>query len=811
MEIRVASSLRRSVRNPLLVAHHLTTVGLGMAIVSAVVSLMLALLFQPLPFRDSKQLVEIWNRVESGASVSALTGAELSEIQSAPPAVFSSVGGFTFFQGWLLQDTGPGEPLGVARLDAAAFRAVDVAPIAGRAVAGARAGSSGIPPVWISETLWHSRFGGRTSAIGETIRVAQNTAGLYTTRFEIAGVLPDITLPHPAGAKSVDLWSILPEEIESRAVRARVFFGLGRLRSPQTAADAQAVLTVMADHRARREDRRDRPVVQSFERIARGPARRTMALFVMSVLLVLLLAFSNLASLTVAETGRRQAELAIQAALGADRWRLWRDLVVEQLALTLTALGLGIPLAWIALRLLTHLATVGDTAWNFHGSPVLDVYVMLLFSGCALAAALMWSTVIVRRVAARGCDGLLKAATHSVSTTADGVVRRGGLWRRGMLAFQACLGMTLMVLALSVTRTYVHLTNADLGRAPEKTAFFTWSPLHGGMLTDAAAAGLDEQILSRLRALPRIEAVAVAETFPPASWPTPFWRRGDLDSAPRQTNMPLIVSDGYFGTVGIPILFGASFTRENRYGGEPVAIVDVEMARLNWPSPQDAVNAEITVGPSRQKYRVIGVAASFTGYWARDPIPTIYLSSTQNPIARGVAILRAAPPTAAVVEHARNALREVQVPLEISNPTTIEAAWEATATRPRARMIGALLLALIGLALGAQGVHALVSSITASRRRELAIRSALGASRHVLVWLVMRPVLSAVAVGSGVAVLGIGAVQRLSPEWISSSLTNPAGPVALAATVLLGAVVVGAYLPVRGVALTTTIAALTRE
>jgi ABC-type antimicrobial peptide transport system permease subunit len=126
-------------------------------------------------------------------------------------------------------------------------------------------------------------------------------------------------------------------------------------------------------------------------------------------------------------------------------------------------------------------------------------------------------------------------------------------------------------------------------------------------------------------------------------------------------------------------------------------------------------------------------------------------------------------------------------------------------------MIGALLLALIGLALGAQGVHALVSSITASRRRELAIRSALGASRHVLVWLVMRPVLSAVAVGSGVAVLGIGAVQRLSPEWISSSLTNPAGPVALAATVLLGAVVVGAYLPVRGVALTTTIAALTRE
>ena len=811
MDIPMTSSLRRWSRNPLLAAHHLATVGLGMAIVAAVVSLMMTLVFQPLPFRDSAQIVEVWNRVESGAPVSALSGAELSEIQSAPAGVFSSIGGFTFFRGWLLQDFGPAEPLGIARLDEASFGALDLAPIAGRAVAEGTSGSSAIPPVWISETLWHSRFGGRSSALGEVIRVAQNTAGLYTTEFEIAGVVPAITLPHPAGANTVDVWSILPEETKARATRARVFFGLGRLRPGQTAPGAQAALVVRADQRARAEDRRDRPVVQTFDTIARGPARRTMALFVMGVALVLLLAFSNLASLTVAETSRRQGELAIRAALGADRWRLWRDLVAEQLVLTLSALVLGLPLAWIALRLLTHLVTVGDTAWNLQRAPGLDMAVILLFSGCALAAAVAWSTEIVRRVAAQASDGLLHGAIRSESIRGGGVVRRTAIvWRRGMLAFQACLAMTLMVLALSVTRSYVRLTNADLGRAPEQTAFFTWGLAHGGALTDAAAATLDEQMLSRLHGLPQIDAVALAEAFPPFSLPMPFWKRGDLDSAPRETNVPLTVSDDYFATVGIPIIFGRPFTREIRYGDEPVAIIDLEMARLNWPSPQAAVNAEITAGASRRKYKVIGVAASFTGYWAQRPIPTVYVSLNQNPIASGAVIVRTAARTAAVVEGARNALRDARNPLEISGATTLQAGWEATATRPRARMTAALLLALIGLALGAQGVHALVNSIARSRRHELAIRSALGASGHGLVWLVLRPVLTAVAAGSGAAILGVGAVQRLSPEWVASSLAHPAGPIGLAAVVLLATAVLGTYFPARRIARTTAIAALTR-
>ena len=240
----LGSRLRRWRRNPLLAAHHLATMTLGMAAVTAVVSLMLAVAFQPLPFRDSARLVEVWNRVESGAPVAALSGAELVELQEGTGDIFAYLGGFNQVRWWLLDEPGSAEPLGVARLDEAAFRALDLAPVLGRPVRGSTSAAAGIAPVWISHRLWQSRYGGRSSVVGETIRVAQNDAGLYETRFEVAGVLPpDIRIPHPAVDEPVDLWGILPEATKVRAAKASVFFALGRLQPGRTLAEAQAAVT----------------------------------------------------------------------------------------------------------------------------------------------------------------------------------------------------------------------------------------------------------------------------------------------------------------------------------------------------------------------------------------------------------------------------------------------------------------------------------------------------------------------------------------------------------------------------------------
>jgi predicted permease len=783
---------------------------LGMTAMTAVVSLMLAIAFQPLPFRDSAQLVEVWNRTESGAPVAALSGAELSELQAGTENIFAYLGGFNLLRLWLLDERGSAEPLRVARLDEAAFRALDLTPVLGRSVRGTTSGTAGSGPVWLSYRLWQSRYGGRFSVIGETIRVAQNYAGLYENRFEVAGVLPrDIRIPHPGVDEPVDLWGILPEATKVRAAKASVFFALGRLQPGRDLAEAQAALTVLADRRPRAVDRRNRPVVQSLQEIAQGPARRTIGVLAVGVALVLLLAFANLASLTVAESSRRQVELSIRSALGASRWRLWQDIVTEQSALTVCALCLGLPLAWVALHGLTRLVTLADIGPPLPHPPALNVSVMLGFSACALAATLAWSTLMVRRVEARDSDGLLRATHRSGGTGLRPPDRRADLLRFGVLSVQACLGIALMVLAVSLTRVYVRLTAVNLGPAPDKTLFFSVTPLYGGPLTAAQAADFNSQVLSRLRSLPSVQATAFAESFPPFASPMPFWKHDDLAESPRQATHPSVVSNNYFSTLGIPILFGRGFAESDRYAGNPVAIVDLEMARRNWASPQDAVNAQIKVGLSMRRYEVIGVAGSFSGYWT--PMPTIYLPVNQDPSAGGVIILRTDAPTSITAERARQVLSSMPVQPEMSSATTLQARWQATATRPRARMAGTLLLALIGLALGAQGVYALAASIVTSRQQELAIRSALGASGQALVWLVLRQVIVAVVMGSGMGALGILAVHRLAPQWISAAVSDPAAPIALALAILVLTAVLGGYVPARSATRATSLAWLGRR
>jgi putative ABC transport system permease protein len=121
-------------------------------------------------------------------------------------------------------------------------------------------------------------------------------------------------------------------------------------------------------------------------------------------------------------------------------------------------------------------------------------------------------------------------------------------------------------------------------------------------------------------------------------------------------------------------------------------------------------------------------------------------------------------------------------------------------------MVGMLLLALIGVALGAQGVYALAASNVAARQQELAIRTALGASPPALVWLVLRQLIVAVTIGSGMGVAGIFAVQRLAPHWISAAVSDPAAPIALALAMLLLTAVLGGFVPARSATRATSVA-----
>lgn len=805
----ISSWVRRWRRNPLLAAHHFVTVSLGMAAVTAVASVMYALAFQPLPLRDSPQIVHVWHQAES-AGIAPLTGSELVEMQDGTREIFAELGGFAPAQWFLHDQRGGAQSVVLARLEQAAFRVLEMQPIAGRPVDGESPAINGLGPVWISSKLWHARYSAQPSVIGETVRL---TIGASEVRAEIAGVLPDaVAFSHLGFNGTVDIWAVLPDQLKLRAARSRVFFALGRLKLDRTLAEAQAALTGIADRRETAAARRHRPVVRGIEDIALGPARRTFGIWSVGVALVLFLAFANLASLTVAEASRRRLELSVRASLGASRLRLWREIAIEQSVLTLFALGFGMPLAWITLQMLTRVATSADIGPPLTHVPGLNIDIILVFCGSTLASSLLWATLIVRRAAAFGSDALT-LSTNQVRGMSSYLTdhRSAGAWRLGVLSVQTALGIGLIVLAVSLTRTYTRLTDVNLGPAPAKTLFFSVRPAQIQALTTAQAEDFNSRTLSLLRSLADVENAAIADNFPPLGSPESFWKEYDLADDAREATTPQRVSNDYFVTLGIPILFGRGFNDSDRPGTKAVAIIDVEMARRNWRSPEAAVNAQIRLGASMRQYEVIGVVGSFNGYWTQTPLPTVYVSQNQAPSAGGEIIVRARSSPSEVADRARQLLNGMPVRPILSTPATLNARWQATMTRPRVRMIGVLLLALMGLALGAQGVYALVASIIAAGTQDLAIRASLGASGRALVWLMVWQVFIAVAIGSLAGVVAIIIARRLAPEWISAGLTDPAASIALATAVLMSTALLAAYIPARAAARATSVAALLRS
>ncbi len=361
----------------------------------------MALAFQPLPFREPDRLVVVWERAQSGAAVAAISGPDLADFASATGDVFTGLGAFTPPTLWLLDDQRGGEQIVACYLEEDAFRELGITPVLGRGVRAGDlpAGTAATAPAWISYRLWQSRYGGNPSVIGATIRLAQSEAGLYEKPYEVVGVLPPgVSIPHPSVSEPSDVWFILSSDLKRRRPRdAGLFFAVGRLRPGVGVAQAQAALTTIADRLGSHDPvaRRKRPVVQGLQAMAQEPARRTMGLLTLGVALVCLLGFANLAILIVAEGSRRRREIAIRAALGAGRLRLWSEVAAEQCLLTLLSLGLGVLLASALLRELAQLLPAAGLGPPLAHVPPLNLGVLLGFAVFALAAALVWAALLV--------------------------------------------------------------------------------------------------------------------------------------------------------------------------------------------------------------------------------------------------------------------------------------------------------------------------------------------------------------------------------------------------------------------------------
>lgn len=797
----VGAWLRSWRRGPLFTGQFAFTTAIGMGATSALASLMLALGYQPLPYRDPGQLVAVWERAQSGGRVMALSGPDVADFADATHDIFSSLGAFSFPPVWLVDRKGATKVL-ACYIQASVFNDLGIRPALGRGVTldDEPIGASGAAPVWISYEVWQTRYGGSPSVIGATIGIASSAAGLYEKAGRIVGVLPHgVSIPLPFVENTSGVWYLMERDTAARSRQSAVFFGVGRLRHGVSVDRAQAALTAVAERLGQRysADRDKVPVVQNLEAIAQGPARQTMGLLALGVALVFLVGCVNLAVLIGAEGRRRRREIAIRATLGADRLRLWRDVAAEKCLLTFLSLVLGVAFAWALLLLLTRLVPAAGLGPPLLHPPPLNIAVLLGFAAFALAAALVWAALLVVAADGPGSSPALAAAGGGPGYTGLGdPSSRANRWRLILLAAQAGTGVCLLAAAALTARTYATLSVANLGPAPRGEVLLSVSPRDDFVPTDVQVASFNQQVLWRLERLPGTESVALADLFPPPGFPISFTKQGDAAGTTHAATLPISVSPGYFRSLGIPILFGRGFDDTDSKGVQPVTIISLDIAERNWATPGQAVGSEIAFNAKAEShYKIVGVAANFTGYWSQEPVPTVYLPQAQSAyFCGGEVILRTTSPRT-IAALAQQALDGMAIPATISDVSSMQARWQTTLTRPLARMAGMLLLALLGLGLSVQGVYAVAAATVAARRRELAVRCALGASPGQLAWSMTRELVVAVIAGAGVGVLVALDLRPVLKQWLGPTAVWQAEPIAIAVVLLALAAAAGCYIP----------------
>ena len=226
--------LRSWRRSPLLTAQFSVTIAIGMGAAAALVSLMLALGYEPLPFRDPGRLVAVWEHAESGAPVLGISGPDLTDFADASHGTFSALGGFAVPQLWLL------DRMGVTKarscyIQASALGDLGIRPVLGREVRlddEPFKGSSGTSPVWISYHFWQTRYGGSPAVIGTMIGIASSATGSDQLPLRIAGVLPpSVGIPLPFMENSPDVWYLLEPNIAARCATSYFLIRVGEASS----------------------------------------------------------------------------------------------------------------------------------------------------------------------------------------------------------------------------------------------------------------------------------------------------------------------------------------------------------------------------------------------------------------------------------------------------------------------------------------------------------------------------------------------------------------------------------------------------
>ena len=740
-------AIRWFLKRPGFTAVAVITLTLGIGANSALFSIVNGILLRDLPYAEPDRLVTIW---ETHPSLSGARVASVPNVEdwAEGSATFEDIGIWRFWSRVMQgEDGAEGARGGLATPDF--FRVLRLQPALGRLFLPEDLEPGRNHVVVLSHDIWASRFGRDPGVIGRIITMDAES-------WEIVGVLREGDEdPLMAGEGGhVELWTPLHFDPRSQERRSwRGFYAVGRLAPGASLSQARDELTALQGGLARVY-----PAIvggwgvdmTTLHNRVVGSYRTTLLIFLGAVALVLLIACTNIANLLLAGVTGRRRELAVRSALGADRLRLIRLLLVEGFILSLLGGAGGLVLAWSGVDLFKALAPGGIPRLE---QVTVDPLTLIFALALTLVTTLLFGLVPALSVSRNDLTSALKSDQRGQRGRAI-----GGL-NGALVISEVALAMVLLIGTGLLVRSFTKLQGWEPGFEQEGILTFWLLPSGGKYETAEEVNALFQEAVAQMEAMPSVVSAATASAGPIFGGHEGgrFLTEGQEASveADGHTVRWFDIGPGYFQTMGIPIVRGRPLVAADDRGAPLVAMVNESMARRLWPG-EDPIGKRIRYDRTDDApMEVVGVVADVQPFDPDDPVESvIYWPQNQWPRGATYVIVRSTSDPQALVRIAEERLKLLDPDMRIAAFRTMDQLVDRQLIRPRFNMSLVGMFGALALILSAVGIYGVVSRSVASRTREIGIRMALGAAQgkvlRGVVWEGM--VLACLGVAAGFAI-----------------------------------------------------------
>ncbi|MEM8961276.1 MAG: ABC transporter permease [Acidobacteriota bacterium] len=770
------SAFRQILKHRNLAGLAILTLALAIGANTAIFSVVNAVLIEPLPYPEADRLVSVFEG-NSNVSLNAVSGGAWKDWREHGTH-FTHL---ALYERFVRNLTGFGEPVTVPgmRVTNDFLPALGIDPILGRgfaADADVVGGENRV--VLLSYSLWQSHFGGREEVLGEQI-------ALHQVDHTVIGVLPPMYLLDDDALFLVP--SVIDKEPDQWTRSGHWRSAIARLTPGSTATDLEtelrAIKTRLNDQYPPFKEDWTVNIVPTHEVYA-GDARPTLLILLATVGLVLLIACANVSNLLLARGQARTREMAVRVALGADGWRIVRQLLTESLVLGLAGCALGLLVAQYGIELL---GTLMAQQLPFVFKPELDQRVLVFSIAAACGSALLFGILPALRARRAGLGDDLRSR---------GVTRRSRAQSMLVVA-QIAFTLVLLVGAGLLLRSFALVVDTDPGFEPENTLAFDLAFPNRTYPEVADRLAFIDAVTERLAALPGVEHVGTASDLPMnGGGSTEFASRGDSPPTFDYVASCVLNNDGFLDAMGIELLRGRGISRaDSQSGAELVAVVDSTLAADLYPD-EDPIGQMVRI--ARSPARIVGVVEPIRQYVLdADPRPTIYMSQAVPWAPSTSVVLRTSVPPETLSAVVRDTVLAVDPDQPVANIRTLEQALHRSLATRRVTLALLALFAGVAVTLACIGIYGLMAYGVSQRARELSIRAALGAKRTDLFRLVLGGGAGLIGAGLIVGLIGALTLGRFLDSLLYQIQAHD--PVVLvAALVVLGLVALGATaLPTR--------------